>query len=155
MHALRQVATRFAGVCETAYGLVDALMRGLDPLARRVGYDRLERPMAAIEAVTKGFVFDCRMCGHCVLSDTGMTCPMNCPKSLRNGPCGGVRPNGDCELVPRMRCVWVDAWAGSQRMRNKAGIAKLQPPVDHRLAGSSAWIGRMRERVASAALRHR
>nr|WP_245947992.1 methylenetetrahydrofolate reductase C-terminal domain-containing protein [Halomonas montanilacus] len=29
------------------------------------------------------------MCGQCILSSTGMSCPMNCPKSLRNGPCGG------------------------------------------------------------------
>ena len=26
------------------------------------------------------------MCGQCVLHSTGMTCPMTCPKTLRNGP---------------------------------------------------------------------
>jgi hypothetical protein len=36
-----------------------------------------------------------------------MSCPMNCPKSIRNGPCGGVRLNGHCEIKPEMRCVWV------------------------------------------------
>ena len=38
------------------------------------------------------------MCGQCVLHSTGMTCPMTCPKTLRNGPCGGVREDGDCEV---------------------------------------------------------
>ena len=146
MYVLRLAATRFAAVCETAYGVVEALMRGLEPVARRVGFDRLERPMAAVESVTKGLIFDCRMCGQCILSDTGMTCPMNCPKKLRNGPCGGVRPDGGCELDPAMRCVWVEAWTGSRRMRNKAGIAKLQPPLDNRRWGRSAWIGHLRER---------
>ncbi len=62
-----------------------------------------------IEHAVKGPVWDCRMCGQCVLHSTGMTCPMTCPKTLRNGPCGGVRENGHCEVVPEMRCVWVKA----------------------------------------------
>ena len=57
------------------------------------------------ERLIKGFLFDCRMCGQCVLSSTGMSCPMNCPKNLRNGPCGGVRDGGFCEVKPQMRCV--------------------------------------------------
>ena len=56
------------------------------------------------------------MCGQCVLSSTGMSCPMNCPKTLRNGPCGGVRANGHCEVKPEMRCVWVEAYRGSERI---------------------------------------
>ncbi len=40
-----------------------------------------------IEHAVKGPVFGCRMCGQCVLHSTGLTCPMNCPKTLRNGPC--------------------------------------------------------------------
>ena len=54
-------------------------------------------PLALIERSTKGPVFGCKMCGQCVLHSTGLTCPMTCPKTLRNGPCGGVRPDGGCE----------------------------------------------------------
>ena len=50
--------------------------------------------LETVEHAVKGPVWDCRMCGQCVLHDTGLTCPMTCPKTLRNGPCGGVRPNG-------------------------------------------------------------
>ena len=92
------------------------------------------------EKIVKGFLFDCRMCGQCALSDTGMSCPMNCPKSLRNGPCGGVRPNGNCEVEPDMPCVWVQAWTGSQMMAGGDAIQKVQAPVDHSLKGTSSWL---------------
>ena len=52
------------------------------------------RPLALVEAAVKKPVFGCHMCGQCVLHSTGLTCPMECPKTLRNGPCGGVRPDG-------------------------------------------------------------
>ena len=67
------------------------------------------KPLALLEDVIKKPVFGCRTCGQCVLHSTGMTCPMTCPKTLRNGPCGGVRENGHCEVKPEMRCVWVTA----------------------------------------------
>jgi hypothetical protein len=51
-----------------------------------------------------------------ILHSTGMTCPMTCPKNLRNGPCGGVRANGHCEVIPTMRCVWVQAFERAGRM---------------------------------------
>ena len=53
-----------------------------------------------VEHAVKKPVWGCRMCGQCVLHSTGMTCPMTCPKTLRNGPCGGVRENGHCEVTP-------------------------------------------------------
>ena len=51
-------------------------------------------PLTLVEAAVKKPVFGCKLCGQCVLHSTGMTCPMTCPKQLRNGPCGGVRPDG-------------------------------------------------------------
>jgi methylenetetrahydrofolate reductase (NADPH) len=61
------------------------------------------------------------MCGQCVLHSTGMTCPMNCPKTLRNGPCGGVREDGHCEVKPEMRCVWLKAYERSRPCRALPG----------------------------------
>ncbi len=81
------------------------------------------------------------MCGQCILSSTGMSCPMNCPKQLRNGPCGGVRADGNCEVEPDMPCVWVQAWQGASRMRQgKEAIMTVQKPVDQSLRGTSAWL---------------
>jgi hypothetical protein len=116
------------------------------PVCAALGYARLERPVAAIERTVKGALFDCRMCGQCVLSSTGMSCPMNCPKNLRNGPCGGVRDNGHCEVKPEMRCVWVEAYRGSQRIpEGLEAMGKIQFAVDQRLQGRSSWLRVVRE----------
>jgi len=104
-----------------------------------IGLRRLERPIASVESAVKGALFDCRMCGQCALTDTGMSCPMNCPKSLRNGPCGGVRADGACEVDADMACVWVEAWSGDQHMRH-GDLVSVKPPLDHRLSGRSAWL---------------
>lgn len=66
---------------------------------------------------------------------------MTCPKTLRNGPCGGVRANGNCEVISDMRCVWVEAYERSRNMDvYSEEIRWLQPPVNRELEGRSAWI---------------
>jgi hypothetical protein len=149
MYRLRLFAVRHAGGFERLYRLVERTMVALDPVFARIGYDRVERPVALVERATKSLLFDCRMCGQCVLSSTGMSCPMNCPKQLRNGPCGGVREGGFCEVKPAMRCVWVLAWDGASRMENGGRIRELLPPVDRRLEGSSSWLRVSREKAAA------
>ena len=104
--------------------------------------------IAAIEHVIKKPIWDCQMCGQCVLHDTGMTCPMTCPKTLRNGPCGGVREDGHCEVKPEMRCVWVKAEDRSRNMPLLPTVWRehfnnLRPPVDNRLKGDSSWKNAM------------
>ena len=124
---------------EWAYLVAGGLLRPFRPWLRSGG--SVERVMVAAERVSKVPLFDCRMCGQCVLHMTGMTCPMACPKELRNGPCGGVRPDGRCEVEPEMTCVWVEAWERSKSMpRYGEQIHRLLPPVDRRLQGTSAWI---------------
>ncbi len=149
MYRLRLFAVRHARAFERLYGLFERMMIRLDPVLSRIGYNRVERPVALIERGVKGLLFDCRMCGQCVLSSTGMACPMNCPKQLRNGPCGGVRPGGFCEVHPEMRCVWVEAWEGASRMAGGARIHEVLPPVDRSLDGSSSWLRVSREKAAA------
>ena len=92
------------------------------------------------EAALKVPVFGCRMCGQCTLHETGLTCPMGCPKTLRNGPCGGVRMDGHCEVIPAMMCVWVKAERRSRWLPGGDHILRLQPALDWTLKGSSSWI---------------
>ncbi|HEY2790097.1 MAG TPA: methylenetetrahydrofolate reductase C-terminal domain-containing protein [Gaiellales bacterium] len=99
--------------------------------------------LATMEAVVKRPVFGCQMCGQCVLHSTGMTCPMTCPKTLRNGPCGGVRADGGCEVRPEMRCVWLRGYERSRRLPLPAAwkdeFNHLRAPVDNRLRGTASW----------------
>jgi hypothetical protein len=150
MYAVRLWSIRHARLMEGIYRLFEPTLVTLGPILSRIGYARLEMPVAAIERQVKGFLFDCQMCGQCALSSTGMSCPMNCPKNLRNGPCGGVRADGHCEVKPEMKCVWVAAWEGAQRMRACMVIVDGQKPVDHSLRGTSSWLRVVREKTAPA-----
>lgn len=151
MYRVRLWSVRHARGLNRVYRLLEDLLTRLRPLMRRIGDDRLERPFAALERGTKGFLFDCKMCGQCVLSSTGMSCPMNCPKQLRNGPCGGVRANGNCEVLPDMKCVWVAAWEGSQRIPGGVeSLRTVQFAVDRRLQGRSSWLRAVRQRLGES-----
>jgi len=141
MMSVRQWSVRHARGLEIFYNLFERIVVALHPVWNFIGYDRLERPVAAVEKLVKGFLFDCQMCGQCMLSSSGMSCPMNCPKSLRNGPCGGVRADGGCEVKPDMRCVWLEAWDGSQRMKaGRLAINIIQVPIDNRNLKKSSWL---------------
>ncbi|WP_171229005.1 methylenetetrahydrofolate reductase C-terminal domain-containing protein [Ruegeria sp. HKCCA4008] len=149
MYRLRLFAIRNARAFEWIYKRVERGMVAMDPVFAKIGYNRVERPIALVEKGVKSLLFDCKMCGQCVLSSTGMSCPMNCPKQLRNGPCGGVRPGEFCEVKPDMKCVWALAWDGASRMQHGGDkIKEVLPPLEHTLKGSSSWLRVSREIAA-------
>jgi len=151
MYAVRLWSVRHARGLSRFYAGFESVLVKLAPLFEKIGYQRMERPVAAVERTVKGLLFDCNMCGRCVLSSTGLSCPMNCPKQLRNGPCGGVRANGHCEVKPEMRCVWVEAWKGAERIPGGLeAISVVQAPVDRRLEGTSAWLRVAREKSGAS-----
>ncbi len=128
-------------ILELGYKASSKAFDTIGPVIEKFGSDRAGKVIGRVEHATKSAVFDCRMCGQCVLHSTGMTCPMTCPKSLRNGPCGGVRQNGNCEVFPEMRCVWVEAFEISQHMPTYGDeLVGVNPPLNHQLSGQSAWI---------------
>lgn len=152
MYRMRLWSVRNARWLNSVYAGVEWALVQVDWLLRWIGHDRLEKPFIAIEKISKGFLLESRNCGQCIVGSTGMSCPMNCPKSLRNGPCGGVRPDGKCEIDPDMICVWVLAWEGNKRMvSSEYPIQLVQPPVDYRLIGRSAWLHAIRLKTEAAA----
>jgi len=147
---MRSWSVRHARGLNLVYEGVESLLLTLHPLLKWIGYERLDKPFLAVEKMTKGFLLDSQNCGQCVVGSTGLSCPMNCPELLRNGPCGGVRPNGKCEIESDMDCVWVLAWEGNQRMyAGEYPIQVVQPAVDNRLSGHSAWLRDVQNKVRS------
>jgi methylenetetrahydrofolate reductase (NADPH) len=142
MYSVRLWSVRHARGLRRVYDALARVSRYLAPLVKLTGQRRAEALLRPLEHASKGFLFDCRMCGQCVLTHTGLACPMNCAKQMRNGPCGGVRADSGCEVKPEMRCVWIEAGAGAKRM---AGTGNLVAPtrllaIDHRREGTSAWL---------------
>jgi len=139
VQALRRWSVRHASGLKRAY---DACAR-LAPHLRRplqwTGFKHAERLLLPFERATKQLLFDCKMCGQCALSSTGMACPTNCAKQMRNGPCGGVRADGSCEVNPAMRCVWVEAIDGLKPIDPPQHKTFLEP-IDHRLWNRSSWL---------------
>jgi hypothetical protein len=129
--------------------VTDTGVRGV--LARHAGLSRwLDRAFRPVEFLFKKPAFGCRMCGQCTLHETGLTCPMGCPKTLRNGPCGGVRLDGHCEVVPEMRCVWVKAERRSRLLPWRGAILRIQPALDWTQRGRSSWINALKGQVREA-----
>jgi len=115
--------------------------------------------LLTIEFVFKKLVFRCHMCGQCVLQFTGFTCPMRCPKQLRDGPCGGTRENSHCEVYPERKCIWALIYCRSKLLGRTRKLDVIQFTIDWRLKDTSAWInyvsGRDGQRAFKRNLRRR
>ena len=146
MYRMRSWSVRNARWLKSLYNGIESALTFANPLLKRIGYERLDKPFLFVEKVTKGFLLDSQSCGQCIVGFTGLSCPMNCPKTMRNGPCGGVRPDGKCEVKPDMNCVWVQAWEGNKRLQeDEYPIQIVQPAIDNRRIGRSAWLYEVRK----------
>lgn len=148
MYRLRRWSTRHANLLDRVYLVFEHSLLLFYRLCGQPTHPRFDRIIFTLENFIKRRLFDSRMCGACVLGSTGMTCPMNCPKKMRNGPCGGVRQNGHCEINPAMPCVWVEATIGNQQIEQGIRILTIQAPVDHRLQNTSSWLRAVRTKIA-------
>jgi len=114
--------------------------------------ERLVRALAAIpglpqigyvlERAIKGLLVGCRGCGSCSLPETEYVCVEGeCAKRLLNGPCGGSRLDGSCEVYPDRTCAWVEIY---RRAKAHGDLAVLQDGrllvKDPALRGSCSWI---------------
>lgn len=104
-------------------------------LASRVVYGTI----FLVEKLTKEALFGCHHCGQCLLSYTGYTCTMRCPKGLRNGPCGGTSAMGKCEVHPQRWCVWYLIYTRCQRLDRLDTLRMMHPGVDWSLVGTPSW----------------
>jgi methylenetetrahydrofolate reductase (NADPH) len=91
----------------------------------------------SFEAALKGALFGCRMCGNCLLQETAFICPMECPKGLRNGPCGGSTPE-HCYVDEKRACIWFKIYDRAEKMGRLDLLMEVMPPLDWDKTGTSA-----------------
>ena len=96
------------------------------------------RALAKIEITVKGPLFGCRMCGNCLLQETAFICPMECPKGLRNGPCGGSTPE-KCYVDETRPCIWYKIYERSFKMGREERLLEVLPPLDWEKTGTETW----------------
>lgn len=95
--------------------------------------------LARAELAFKGPVFGCRMCGNCLLQETAFICPMECPKGLRNGPCGGVTPERNCYVDETRKCIWYAIYDRSFKTGRQEKLMEILPPLDWSRTGTETW----------------
>ena len=98
-----------------------------------------KRLKATVELLIKGPLFGCRMCGNCLLQETAFICPMECPKGMRNGPCGGVTPPKNCYVDETRKCVWYSIYKRAQKTGRTEKLLEVLPPLDWSKVGTETW----------------
>ncbi|RKY04862.1 5,10-methylenetetrahydrofolate reductase [Candidatus Poribacteria bacterium] len=119
------------GIVEKEFGLQKPIYPGVNPMGHMGGGPDL-------------FEEKCQQCGECELGRTAGICPLTqCPKGILNGPCGGVRPDGKCEVNPDQDCAWVMIY---NRLKALGELEKMR-----RIAGPKDWSKMTRPRRISLA----
>jgi methylenetetrahydrofolate reductase (NADPH) len=96
------------------------------------------RALEAVERMIKGPLWGCRMCGNCLLQETAFICPMECPKGLRNGPCGGSTEQ-HCYVDETRPCIWYHIYDRSFKMGREEMLLEVLPPLDWDKVGGETW----------------
>jgi methylenetetrahydrofolate reductase (NADPH) len=96
------------------------------------------RALAAIERMVKGPMFGCRMCGNCLLQETAFICSMECPKGIRNGPCGGSTEE-HCYVDETRPCMWYQIYDRAFSMGRQEKLLEVLPPLDWNKVGTETW----------------
>jgi methylenetetrahydrofolate reductase (NADPH) len=97
-----------------------------------------DRALQVLEYSVKGPLFGCRMCGNCLLQETALICPMECPKGLRNGPCGGSTSER-CYVDETRPCVWYKIYERSFQLGREELLLEVLPPLDWEKVGTDSW----------------
>ena len=96
------------------------------------------RLLEKVELAVKGPLWGCRMCGNCLLQETAFICPMECPKGLRNGPCGGSTSE-KCYVDETRPCIWYQIYKKAMKMGRQEKLLEVLPPIDWDKAGGETW----------------
>ena len=103
-----------------------------------------DRALQVLEYSVKGPLFGCRMCGNCLLQETALICPMECPKGLRNGPCGGSTSER-CYVDETRPCIWYKIYERSFQLGREQLLLEVLPPLDWEKVGTDSWRDVLRQ----------
>ena len=129
---VEELAEKVAGVdaiMSIACGIgVQALAGRFDPIPV---YPGVNTSALTIREEAGLWAARCAACGDCVLGETFGYCPIaRCAKSLLNGPCGGTRKNGKCEVNEDVDCVWTLIVERAERQGRLESLSVLRKPKD-------------------------
>ena len=127
---------------DTLFNPDSIIFKSMHPVARVVdSAPAVKSAFGSFEHLCKVALFGCMNCGDCGLFDVAFLCPMSqCPKSQRNGPCGGSF-EGWCEVYPDRKCVWVRAYERLKSHKEEESIGEyIVPPCNWELTGTSSWL---------------
>ena len=94
------------------------------------------------------FEENCRTCGDCVLGETAGICPVTrCAKSLFNGPCGGTRKGGFCEVDEKVPCAWYEI---HERLKLQGRMELI-----HKVRPAREWVNQTRRTIIQEPYKHR
>jgi methylenetetrahydrofolate reductase (NADPH) len=108
---------------------------------------RLSHGLCLLEDAMKKPVFRCQSCGECILSHSAFICSQRYPKRMRNGPCGGTREGGFCEVYPERKCIWTLIARRSALLRRSVLLLRIERAHDWELEKTSAWLNVFRKRI--------
>jgi methylenetetrahydrofolate reductase (NADPH) len=97
-----------------------------------------QRTLAKAEKLVKGPLWGCRMCGNCILQETAFICAMECPKGIRNGPCGGSTSER-CYVDETRPCIWYRIYDRAFKMGRQELLLEVLPPLDWDKVGGETW----------------
>ncbi len=113
---------------------------------------KLSHVLLLFENIIKVPLFRCQRCGECQLSSTAFICSQNCPKRLRNGPCGGTGEDGSCEVFPDRKCVWYKIYFRSRLLHRVSLLYTLNRIHNWNLEKTSTWLNVFRGRIQGSIL---
>ncbi len=96
------------------------------------------RLLITVEKAIKGPIWGCRMCGNCLLQETAFICPMECPKGVRNGPCGGSTSE-HCYVDETRPCMWYKIYERAFKLGREEMLLEVMPPLDWDKVGGETW----------------
>ena len=126
---LAEKAAKVDAIMSIACGIgIQALAERFDPLPV---YPGVNTSALTIREEDGLWAARCAACGDCVLGETFGYCPIaRCAKSLLNGPCGGTRKDGKCEVDENIDCIWNLIFERADERKQLEALAKFKKAKD-------------------------